>query len=314
MKIAYRFGHMLNCDQGASGIIAEYDFNRLYGAKVAEYLGYGGAELLNCTPVSASSMADSLSQGVDKANAWGADLFVSFHGNAFNGSANGSEAVCGSQSGVDIGTRIVNNLANLGFTKRNAYIDVRGLYEIRETNMVAIIIEPLFIDSKSDIDLFNKIGVDAFAKTIAEAILNKSISKPAPQPTQPTVDQKVLALQKTLNRLRFVGANGQKLVEDGVNGANTTFAVKSFQSMAGLTADGVAGDYTWGAINGILAKPLCQVGSKGIAVRYIQYRVGAGVDGSFGNGTKSSVINWQRMNGLGSDGVVGNMSWTKLIS
>lgn len=321
MKIAYRYGHMLNCDQGASGIINEYDFNRLYGAKVAEYLGYGGAELLNCTPTSATSMADSLSQGVNKANTWGADLFVSFHGNAYDGSAKGSEVVCGSQNGITVGTRVINNLANLGFTKRRSYIDERGLYEIRETSMVAIIVEPLFVDSRTDIDLFNRVGVDAFAKTIAEAILNKSISKPTPvvtptpvatpQPVQ--MDSNVLALQKALNRLKFVGANGQTLSEDGQMGANTQYATKSFQTVAGLGADGVAGNQTWSAINTILAKPLCQNGSKGVAVRYIQSRVRAGIDGAFGLGTAGYVRNWQSANGLSADGVVGNGTWTKLI-
>ena len=207
MKIAYRFGHLKTCDQGANGIVSEYDFVRQYGAKVVEYLKADGHTLIDCTPLEiVGSMSASLSYGVTVANSNNADLFISFHANAFNSGANGSEVVCGSQKGIEIGTRIVNNLQQLGFANRKAYIDVRGLYEIKATKMLSCIIEPLFVDSKLDMDLFNKVGLDKFSKAIADGIVGHTIngSQPSPTPTPQPIVKKIftpveLVINQTLN-------------------------------------------------------------------------------------------------------------------
>lgn len=52
--------------------------------------------------------------------------------------------------------------------------------------------------------------------------------------------QAVKALQRELNRKHHYG-----LAEDGIFGAGTTTAVKSFQSAHGLTSDGIVGPATW---------------------------------------------------------------------
>lgn len=54
----------------------------------------------------------------------------------------------------------------------------------------------------------------------------------------------VRALQRQLN------LRGAKLSVDGVDGSDTTTAVKSFQSSNGLSVDGVAGPLTWEALVG----------------------------------------------------------------
>jgi hypothetical protein len=130
---------------------------------------------------------------------------------------------------------------------------------------------------------------------------------------QRKADPDVLKLQNALNRLKFVGANGKALVEDGLDGDNTEHAVESLQKMAGIKVDGEAGSQTWGVINQILAKPVVKKGAENVVVRYIQFRVGVSVDGDFGNGTENAVKSWQRKNGLVADGSVGNLTWGKLI-
>jgi N-acetylmuramoyl-L-alanine amidase CwlA len=136
---------------------------------------------------------------------------------------------------------------------------------------------------------------------------------PTPQP-QPSVDNEVLSLQRVLNRLGFRDANGARLVEDGISGTNTINATKNFQRVMGLADDGIAGGNTWGAINAIIAKPLCGIAYvQRYATRYIQWRIGSGVDGVFGSGTEADVKSWQSKVGLGADGVVGNQSWSALI-
>ena len=52
----------------------------------------------------------------------------------------------------------------------------------------------------------------------------------------------VKTLQKLLNQ------RGYSLAEDGVFGKNTESAVRDYQSRTGLSADGIAGPNTWGAL------------------------------------------------------------------
>jgi len=54
-------------------------------------------------------------------------------------------------------------------------------------------------------------------------------------------------------------------------------------------------------------------GSKGTEVRRVQRRIGATVDGDFGNQTHKAVVAWQIQNGLEPDGVVGAATWAKMF-
>lgn len=130
----------------------------------------------------------------------------------------------------------------------------------------------------------------------------------APKPTQS--NNTIQQLQSNLNLLHIAS-----LVTDGISGSNTENAVKKFQLIMGLVADGVAGSNTQGAISQILSRPLDGASQPHYeyATRYIQWRIGASIDGAFGNGTAYAVKAWQKNNGLGADGVVGNQSWSKLI-
>jgi hypothetical protein len=90
--------------------------------------------------------------------------------------------------------------------------------------------------------------------------------------------------------------------------------VKELQSVLGVTADGIIGPITNGVIQQVLNKSVCKRGSKGVAVRYIQFITGAmPPDGIFGPNTQAHVIAWQKKNGLVADGVVGPKTWAKMI-
>ena len=54
----------------------------------------------------------------------------------------------------------------------------------------------------------------------------------------------VIKLQRTLNAQGYMGANGKPLDVDGIYGANTEFAVMSFQKANGLAVDGIVGKNT----------------------------------------------------------------------
>lgn len=134
-------------------------------------------------------------------------------------------------------------------------------------------------------------------------------------PVQNTVqasqgDEGVKEIQRKLNTLLKRG-----LDVDGIPGPQTTSAIKSFQTIMGLTADGIWGPLTDGAAAQIFNRPLDGVPFPHYeyASRYIQFRVGTGIDGTFGNGTKVAVQNWQAKHGLGADGIVGAITWSKLL-
>lgn len=66
--------------------------------------------------------------------------------------------------------------------------------------------------------------------------------------------------------------------------------------------------------------PVIRTGSRGVYVCVAQdclnnlgYNTG-GLDGIFGNRTYSSVVSYQRKNGLTADGIIGNNTWNTLMN
>ena len=126
---------------------------------------------------------------------------------------------------------------------------------------------------------------------------------------------------------------------DGSYGAATVSAVEAFQTLFGLTPDGVVGRSTWNKLkevglavaNEIVAANVApgqfttttRAGSSGTAVRAVQYylrRLAAyysdvprvAVDGKFGAATTRAVKAWQSRAGLTVDGVVGRLTFQSL--
>ena len=176
MKICVRGGHTELCT-GASALINELTEDRKVKDSVCKYLRQLGRNVLDVTPpvnYTNSSSAD-LAYGVNKANNFGADLFISIHFNkcydSYNG-ALGSETCVYSEN--EYGKRIVNALSGLGFKNRGQKVRT-GLYELSHTNMTSVIIETCFVEATEDVALYKRLGPDAIGKTIAEAIANQKI-------------------------------------------------------------------------------------------------------------------------------------------
>ena len=182
MKIAVRGGHCPRVP-GASKFIDELTEDRKVKESVIKYLKQLGNEVFDVTPPDTINSSNiDLSFGVNKANIFNVDLFVSIHFNkaydVYNGFL-GSE-VC-VYSPFDTAQRVVNGLGSLGFKNRGQSVR-KNLYELKRTNMKSMIIEVCFVESVSDVALYKKLGHDTIGKTIAECIANKKIStieKPA---------------------------------------------------------------------------------------------------------------------------------------
>nr|WP_253288802.1 peptidoglycan-binding protein [Amphibacillus sp. MSJ-3] len=106
--------------------------------------------------VKLSRKTDKFIELVDRAkmaNNWGADYFVSFHTNAYNGSANGFESYIFNggvssttkQKQKDIHTYLINRIGTNDRGMKQANFSV-----LRNTNMPALLVEYLFIDNATE--------------------------------------------------------------------------------------------------------------------------------------------------------------------
>ena len=295
MKIAVRGGHCPNVP-GSRGIIDELKEDRLVKNAVIKYLNQMGVSVLDVTPPdSTSSSSADLSYGVNKANNWGADLFVSIHFNNAYSTYNGAlgTEVC-VYSEYDIAGRVVNKMASLGFRNRGQKVRT-GLYELKHTSMKSMIVEVCFVEATEDVALYKKVGYDYIGKTIAEALVNRSsgvtptptptptpepVPTPTPQPTSKNYNSWIARLQDECNKQGF---SNQKV--DGIAGPNT--------------------------LNG---SPMVRRGARGNITKLIQEKLGISADGIFGANTEVAVKNYQRTNGLSVDGIVGRNTWRKLLN
>ena len=276
MKIAIRGGHVPKFT-GASKFIDELTEDRKVKDSVIKYLKQLGCDVLDVTPPdNTSTLNGDLSYGVNKANNWGADLFVSIHFNKaydiYNGCL-GSE-VC-VYSNFDIAQRVVNELAKLGFKNRGQKVR-NNLYELNHTKMKAMIIEVCFVEATEDVALYKKLGHDLIGKTIALAVTNKKISATVEttknnKPIINNNDNWVKRLQEECNKQGF---NSYPTLKKGAKGNITKLVQEKLVSLGYNTN---------------------------------------GVDGIFGTGTEKAVISFQKSNGLVADGIVGKNTWGKLL-
>jgi peptidoglycan hydrolase-like protein with peptidoglycan-binding domain len=121
--------------------------------------------------------------------------------------------------------------------------------------------------------------------------------------------ERVVAIQYLLRHHRFyVPVTGQY-------GRLTTNAVVRFQRSRRLAPDGVVGPATWSRLIVTLRK-----GNRGQAVLALQhslrygYGFRIGVDGIFGNQTRTAVVLFQLRFRLQPDGIVGPVTWRYLVA
>lgn len=172
MKVFLNPGHAPNGnpDPGACGCgLRECDIAKSIADLVAGYLSAAGVEVVG------SLQSDSLHEVVSASNRADAEVFISIHCNACNGSANGTEVwhFYGSGEGEKLADCIQNQIVDaLGTVDRGvkgAKPGVNGLYVLSNTDAVAILVELAFIDNESDAALLRE-RQDEFARAIARGV------------------------------------------------------------------------------------------------------------------------------------------------
>lgn len=297
-KIAVRGGHTEKAT-GASALIDELTEDRKVKDAVIKYLRKLGYEVLDVTPpVNYTSNASTdLAYGVNKANEWGADLFVSIHFNkaydSYNG-ALGSEVCVYSEH--EIAQRVVNTLGALGFKNRGQKVRT-NLYELKNTKMKAMIVETCFVEATEDVALYRRLGHDKVGQAIAEAIVNgKAVENTTPVKNEEIIKPVQAPVSNTDDWVARLQAECNK------------------QGFSNQSVDGIAGPNT------LKGCPTLRKGAKGNITKLLQEKLvnlgysTNGVDGIFGSGTYSAVREFQKTRGLSVDGIVGQNTWRKLLN
>lgn len=176
MKIGLRGGHSPNC-KGAVGILDEQaEVRKIYNALVPK-LQAQGHTVVNCNS-DAYSVSGELSEGTNKANSNGCDVYITIHMNASGGAGNGTEVWLydGSNGTMNsIADNICNNFAKKGFQNRGRKYNT-GYHDLNASTMPAMIVETLFCDNSHDADLYNSLGPSGIAELIAKGIAGQTVS------------------------------------------------------------------------------------------------------------------------------------------
>lgn len=187
MKIALRLCHTEKIT-GACGLIKETESCWNLVRRLKPVLESYGHQVLIIEGRNDLSDHDQTKDGARIANEWEADIYISFHMNAFNGTARGCEYIVYDNANTPvraIAKNIMNFMVTLGVPYRREIIN-NQFWELKYTAMPAAIVELLFCDNSQDVGIWRNTSWDTLVYGICNAIDNK-IPKVKPQP--PKVNQ-----------------------------------------------------------------------------------------------------------------------------
>jgi N-acetylmuramoyl-L-alanine amidase len=301
MIVAIRGGHNFQ-SIGARALLDETTEGRKVKDAVIKYLKMAGEITVDATSGNCTQSVD-LKFGTDTANKANAVLYGPIHFNKAYDSyvgAIGSEIWINPKNikSVEVGTRILNNLAALGFKNRglkDGMIQNR-LHDIRSSNMATVLIETCFVEATEDVRIYREVGADRVGKAIAEGILGHTIN----EPVVAKVEIKLFAAP--------VVPKVTPVPETRVNNSIAQLQTELNKQGAKLLIDGFYGPKT------LAACPVLKFGDKGNVIKWLQKRLALKLqDGIFGNDTKAAVKNYQTALKLTSDGAVGGKTWDALL-
>lgn len=261
----------------------------------------------------------TLAQRSELANQNNADLFIALHRDSFpeetpwtNGVTNYVHTYASDKS-VLIAEIVLDHLVEVG-VQSNKGVRRGNYYVLRTTEMPAMLLEVGYIINEEDNRLFDE-NLDEYAKAVAEGIID-ALDTVNQNNNIIQGRQSVRQVQRMLN-YRY----GAGLITDGIYGPRTRSAlIRAVQTElnneynANIEVDGIFGPSTKSAI------PNLGYTDRGNLVRLLQaglivkgYNVGT-MDGVYGNQTRNAVINFQKRNGLTTDGIAGPNTFEKLLT
>ena len=278
-RIGIDLGHGVGSDRGAEGYILEETIINEVGSKVIAKLRALGHTVIETRPSSCSGLTNSLSQRCEKANNNNCDIFLSIHANA--GGGVGTEIFTYKGREVDWARRILNNVVALGF--RNRGIKGNSLYVTNHTSMTSALLEVCFVDTQSDVNLYKSIGSEKIADAIVKGLVGTTTSTTTNTSTNTT------------------NSNYNPHLKDWQSGFCKVYY--------NISVDGIIGNETRTAMR----KAILKRGSNNCLVSWVQCRIGASIDGIFGQETENKVKEFQQRNNLTVDGVVGYNTLNKIL-
>lgn len=177
-KVFVNPGHMVGVEPGACGNgLIEAEVALRIAERVVKYLEAVGYEVMLLQSDNLAGESPAYPNVVRTANEWEADLFVSIHCNAFNGTVRGTESLVHSlgtpahKLATCINNQIVNTMQaiDLNFVDRGVKQDTRRLAVLRHTAMPAVLVETAFIDNPKDAKLLVE-QEDNFARCVARGV------------------------------------------------------------------------------------------------------------------------------------------------
>lgn len=273
-KIAYCAGHYLNTPGKRVPAALDADQTRewVLNDRVADAFAqaaqdYDGVVLLR-TDDPTGSTDISIRSRTDKANTWGAELYIDMHHNAgINlGTGGGVVAFCnpGSSQGAKYRDAIYAAVIAAGGLKGNRAqpLQEKGFDSLRLTTMPAVLVEYGFMDSATDWPIISQ---QDYSRKVGEATMTAVAQLAGLQKKTQNKNEEVcnveLKVLKRGSRGDSVRAMQQLLIGEGIScgpkgadgefGAKTDAALRDYQSKKGLTVDGACGAATWGKLLGV---------------------------------------------------------------
>lgn len=167
MKVFINPGHAPggNPDPGAVNPrtgARECDFALTAGDMLVRYLNAAGIE-------TQLLQSDDLGDVCAASNEFEADVFVSLHCNAFNGSARGTETLYKTWRGQRLASCIQSQIIRSINTVDRGTKERQGLWVLNGTDAVAVLVEMAFIDNDEDLQLLEN-DLDTIVRAIARGI------------------------------------------------------------------------------------------------------------------------------------------------
>ncbi|PAD70894.1 hypothetical protein CHH83_01470 [Bacillus sp. 7586-K] len=177
MDLVISSGHGLYV-RGAKSIIDEVNEARKVVSQVAKYLKECGCNVIEYHDNTSKTQKDNINRIVAFHNSKNRDLDISVHLNAASKTDDprGVEVLYVSESGRVIAERVSAAIAKASGLKNRGAKKRTNLGFLNGTKETAILIEVCFVDSKADVDIYNK-KFNEICEAIAESISGKQVKK-----------------------------------------------------------------------------------------------------------------------------------------